>query len=245
VQPLSYPLHLPAGSAALAETVAPFCRSALPGRGPPSPSAGARARDTCGCRRHPLHPRRPTPSPLRPLGLVLTAGPYAEVLDRGSLVAMAGFRFRPGRARPRPLGVTGSSFRTLSARDRVGGTEIDRISLLPISSTARGACFAGQRPPQEPGRPGAPRRRIRIELFFDMKTCILGALRLFRLRHSPTRVPRHSDCPRGTSAPRRGHGRAGARCRPSIDAGQRGYRPVTTEEDPGQIDNLPPCRSWR
>jgi len=70
------------------------------------------------------------------------AGPYAEVLDRGSIGGMAGFRFRPG-AGPARLAVGGTGIfvpYTLGGVTASVGTEIDLFS-LPISFDIEGAAF--------------------------------------------------------------------------------------------------------
>jgi len=69
-------------------------------------------------------------------------GPHAEVLDRGSLGAMAGFRFRPGAGRARvALGGTGIFVPyTLGGVTASVGTEVDLFT-LPVSFDIEGAAF--------------------------------------------------------------------------------------------------------
>jgi hypothetical protein len=70
------------------------------------------------------------------------AGPYAEILDRGSIGGMAGFRFRPGAGRPR-LAVGGTGLFvpfTLYGLTASVGTVIDLFS-LPLSFDIEGAAF--------------------------------------------------------------------------------------------------------
>ena len=78
------------------------------------------------------------------------AGPFAELLDRGSIGGMAGFRFRPGAGRPRlAVGGTGSFVPyTLYGVSASVGTEIDLFS-LPVSLDIEGvAFFAGSDLPE-------------------------------------------------------------------------------------------------
>jgi hypothetical protein len=70
------------------------------------------------------------------------AGPFAEVLDRGSIGGMAGFRFRPGAGRPR-LAVGGTGIFvpfTLYGVTASVGTVIDLFA-LPLSFDIEGAAF--------------------------------------------------------------------------------------------------------